>query len=82
MFPSSLAVILAGLATVALALGAFAWAWRRGQFSALDRQARVIFDERDLRLDRPWESGAQRAARAARQGPLLAPAPGEWGGGG
>ncbi|HEY9448474.1 MAG TPA: cbb3-type cytochrome oxidase assembly protein [Gemmatimonadaceae bacterium] len=79
MLPSSFAVILAGLATVALALGAFVWAWRRGQFTELDAQAHVILDERDLRLERPWESAAQRLERATQHGELLSPTPGEWG---
>lgn len=80
MFPSSLAVILAGLVIGGLALLAFAWGWRRGQFDHLDRQARVIFDSRDYLLDRPWETQEQRAERQAQHGPLIAPRPGEWGG--
>ncbi len=62
------------------ALVAFAWAWRRGQFADLDRQAQVLFDDRDLRLDRPWESVRQRSDRRVAVGELLAPALGEWGG--
>lgn len=81
MFPSSLAVILAGLATVAIALGAFAWAWWRGQFAQLDAQSRVPLDERDVRLERPWESGTQQADRAALHGALVTALPGEWGDG-
>ena len=81
MFPSSLAVILAGLATVAIALGAFVWAWWRGQFGQLDAQSRVPLDERDVRLERPWESGTQKADRAALHGALVTALPGEWGDG-
>lgn len=80
MFPSSLAVIGVALLLGILALAAFAWAWRRGQFDALDRQARVIFDEVDLRLERPWETPGQRAEREAHYGSPIEPAPGEWGG--
>lgn len=80
MFPSSLVVILTGLFMGALALSAFAWAWRRGHFDRLDAQARVIFDERDHRLERPWESPDEREARRLAYGELLEPEPGEWGG--
>ena len=79
MFPSSFAVILAGLATVAAALGAFAWAWWRGQFTDTDAQRHVIFDARDLRVERPWETAGERAARAARYGAPSAAHRGEWG---
>ncbi len=80
MFPSSLAVLGVGLLLGFLALAAFAWAWRRGQFHELRRQAHVIFDDRDLRLERPWETPDQRAEREERYGPLIEPSPGEWGG--
>ncbi|HEX7117929.1 MAG TPA: cbb3-type cytochrome oxidase assembly protein [Longimicrobiales bacterium] len=80
MFPSSLTVILTGLFLGSVALAVFAWAWRRGQFDALDETARVMFEPRDWRIERPWESPAQRAARRERHGPALEPRPGEWGG--
>lgn len=80
MVPSSLAVILVGLALGIGALAGFAWGWRRGQFTALGAQARVIFDERDLRIERPWESAVQRAERSAEHGAPLPPEAGEWGG--
>lgn len=80
MFPSSLAVILVGLLLGGVALAAFAWAWRAGAFHHLDRQARVILDERDLRLERPWESPEQRRARIAAHGASLPARPSEWGG--
>lgn len=80
MFPSSLAVVLTGAALGALALLAFLWGWRRGQFSHLDRQARVIFEPGDCSVERPWETPEQRAERVLEYGPLTPPAPGEWGG--
>lgn len=79
MFPSSLAVILGGLLTVAIALGAFAWGWWRGQFTDAEAQRLVIFDARDLRVERPWETPGEHAERAAHHGPLTAPHRGEWG---
>lgn len=79
MFPSSLAVIAAGLVLGLVALTVFAWAWRTGGFRHLDRQARVILDERDLRLERPWESPGQQAERVTAYGEPLPPRPSEWG---
>jgi len=81
MIPNSLAVLLMVLGIGGLALGAFVWAWRRGHFGDLEAQSRVIFEPRDLRMDRPWESPAQRAERARAYGPLEEPGPGEWGDG-
>jgi cbb3-type cytochrome oxidase maturation protein len=80
MFPSSLAVVLTGLGLGLLALAAFAWGWWRGQFHDLQTQARVIFEPRDDRLERPWETPAQRAERTREFGPLISPSAGEWGG--
>jgi nitrogen fixation-related uncharacterized protein len=80
VFPSSFAVIVAGLLVSGLALLAFVWGWWRGQFSHLDRQTAVIFESRDLVIARPWESPQQHADRALRYGDLVAPAGGEWGG--
>lgn len=82
MISLSLAVLLAGCALGAVAIGAFAWAWRAGHFEGLEAQSRVIFEPRDERLERPWESEAQRAERVRRFGRLEAPRPGEWGGAG
>lgn len=79
MFPSSLAVVLTGLVLGFLALAAFAWGWRRGHYRDLKSQARVIFEPRDVRLERPWETPAQRAERAREFGTPIRPAPGEWG---
>ncbi|MFQ5827785.1 MAG: hypothetical protein ACE5JD_01325 [Candidatus Methylomirabilia bacterium] len=84
MVPVSFTVTLFGLAAgglaFSLALAAFAWAWWSGQFRRLDTQARVIFEPRDYRLERPWESAIQRAERRGRYGPSEDPRPGEWGG--
>lgn len=80
MFAASLHLLLlvgiAGLASVA----AFAWAFARGQLDDLDAQARSVLDDRDLRLDRPWESAADRAARERAHGPLVGGTPRDWGG--
>ncbi|MGE0158659.1 MAG: cbb3-type cytochrome oxidase assembly protein CcoS [Gemmatimonadales bacterium] len=80
MFPSSLAVILGGLLMGALALTAFLWAFRRGQFDDLEARAAAILDERDLRTERPWETPAQTAQRSIEHGPLVEPRAGDWGG--
>lgn len=79
MIPSSLAVLAMVLAVGGAALGAFLWAWRRGQFSHLEEQSRVIFEPRDLLLDRPWETELQKSERRRRYGPLRPAEPGEWG---
>lgn len=81
MFPSSLVVALTGLGLGLLALGAFLWGWRRGQYRDLHAQARAIFEPRDFRLDRPWETAAQRDERVREFGPLEQAQPGEWGDG-
>ena len=80
MLPTSLTVVLFTVAfTLAPALVLF-WGWRRGFFSDLDAQSRVIFAADDLRVERPWESPADRLTREVAYGPPAAPAPGEWGG--
>jgi len=56
MIPASFAILVAGVAIGVLALLAFMWAWRRGEFDDIDAQSRVIFDARDYRLERPWET--------------------------
>jgi nitrogen fixation-related uncharacterized protein len=80
MLPSSLVVVLTGLALGALALLAFAWGWRRGHFSNLDEQARVLFEPRDCLVSRPWETPRQRAERIRQYGVPVQPDRGEWGG--
>lgn len=81
MIPSSLTVILATLALGMVALAAFIAAWWRGHFRDLDAQARIIFDSRDLRFVRPWETSAQRLERQVTYGAPLPGERGEWGGG-
>ena len=80
MIPSSLPVIVATAALTLLAVAALVWGWRRGFFDDLAAQSRVIFEPRDLRLERPWETPVQRLERETTHGAPLAPAPGEWGG--
>ena len=80
MIPSSLAVIVATAALTLLAAAMLAWAWWRGYFDDLDAQSRVIFEPRDWRLERPWESPVDRLERETTYGAPIAPAPGEWGG--
>jgi len=80
VIPTSLAVILATLALGVVALAAFVMAWWQGYFRDLDAQARVIFDSRDLRFERPWETPAQRIERAVTYGEPLPGERGEWGG--
>ncbi len=80
MLPSSVIVIVA---TALFTLGAalvLGWAWKSGFLRDLDAQARVIFDERDWRLERPWETDTERQARTAQFGALVEPDAGEWGG--
>jgi nitrogen fixation-related uncharacterized protein len=80
VIPSSLTVILATLALGVVALTAFIVAWWCGHFRDLDAQARVIFDSRELRFVRPWETSAQRLEREVTYGAPLTGERGEWGG--
>ncbi len=80
MLPTSIAIILAtALLTLGAALALF-WFARAGFFSKLDEQSRVIFDEDDWRVVRPWESPHERRERERRHGAPLTPRAGEWGG--
>jgi nitrogen fixation-related uncharacterized protein len=80
MLPSSIIIIAAtALLTAGAALLLF-WAWSRGYFRDFDAQSRVIFDARDYRVARPWESDTDRAERRHRHGPPVEPRAGEWGG--
>jgi len=81
MIPYSIIVAITGLLLGLAAIAAFVWAWSRGAFENIDDQARVIFEPRDLRLLRPWETQAQQEERRKLYGELIEPAPGEWGGG-
>ena len=81
MLPTSIAVVLATVAlTLAPAL-VLAWAWRRGYLRHLEAQSRIIFEPRDMRVERPWESPAERLTREVAYGELVPPVPGEWGDG-
>lgn len=80
MLPTSLVVAIATVAMTLLPALLLLWAWRRGLFRDLEAQSRVIFDERDWRVERPWESHADRLAREGTFGPAEPAEPGEWGG--
>lgn len=81
MLPTSIAIVLATvILTLAPAL-VLAWAWRRGHLRHLEAQSRIIFEPRDWRVERPWESPAERLTREVAYGELVPPVPGEWGDG-
>lgn len=80
MLPTSLVVAIATVAMTLIPALLLLWAWRRGLFRDLEAQSRVIFDERDWRVVRPWESRAERQARDVAFGPPEPARPGEWGG--
>lgn len=82
MLPTSLVVAIATVAMTLIPAVLLFWAWRRGLFRDLDTQSRVIFDARDWRVERPWESPKDRLAREIRHGPPAPAEPGEWGGAG
>ena len=80
MLPTSLMVALATVAMTLVPALVLFWAWRKGLFDDLDAQSRVIFDDRDFRIERPWESDMQRLEREVAFGPVEPALPGEWGG--
>jgi hypothetical protein len=80
VIPSSLPIIVATAALTLLAALVLAWGWRRGFFRDLDAQSKVIFEPRDWRVERPWESPVQRLEREMRHGDPVPPDRGEWGG--
>lgn len=80
MLVSSAVVVSVGLLLGAIGFGAFIWAFWVGAFESLEEQARCIFDERDLRMRRPWETPGQARERRRLYGGPLEPGPGEWGG--
>ena len=80
MIPSSVPIIVATAALTLLGAAVLFWAWRRGFLSNLDAQARIIFEPRDWRLERPWETDLQRLEREVAYGEPLKPSRGEWGG--
>lgn len=79
MLPTSLSVVIATMGMTLVPALLLLWSWRRGLFHDMDAQSRVIFDERDWRIERPWESAGDRLARDVTFGPLEAARPGEWG---
>lgn len=79
MLPTSLSVVIATMGMTLVPALLLFWSWRRGLFHDLDGQSRVIFEERDWRVERPWESAGDRLARDMTFGPLEAARPGEWG---
>jgi nitrogen fixation-related uncharacterized protein len=62
-------------------VGWFVWAFLRGKLDDPEAQAVVLFDDRDLRLARPWESRVEQDERRRRHGALLPPCPADWGDG-
>ena len=80
MLPTSLSVVLATVAMTLVPALLLFWAWRRGLFRDLEAQSRVIFEPRDWRVARPWETAAERLTREVAYGPPTAARPGEWGG--
>jgi nitrogen fixation-related uncharacterized protein len=80
VLPTSLAVALATVAMTLVPALVLLWGWKRGFFRDLDAQSRIIFEPRDWRLERPWESATERLTREVAFGAPESPAPGEWGG--
>jgi len=80
VLPTSLAVAVATVAMTIVPALLLLWAWRRGYFRDLEAQSRIIFEPRDMRLERPWESPADRLTREVAHGAPEAPEAGEWGG--
>lgn len=80
MLPTSLVVAIATVGMTLIPALLLLWAWRRGLFRDLEAQSRIIFDERDWRVERPWESRVERLTREVDFGPAEPARPGEWGG--
>lgn len=80
MFPLSAAILASGVVVGLSALAIFLLALRRGEFDDPGAAAMSLFDELDLRYERPWESAAQREERVLRHGPLIPAPPSAWGG--
>jgi hypothetical protein len=80
VLPTSLAIAIVTVTMTLVPAMLLLWAWRRGLFRDLEAQSRVIFEPRDWRVERPWESAEDRLARKLAFGPPEAAAPGEWGG--
>lgn len=80
MLPTSLTVALVTVAMTLVPALLLFWAWRRGLFRDLEAQSRVIFEPRDWRVRRPWETPEDRLGRELTYGRPVEPEPGEWGG--
>jgi hypothetical protein len=80
MLPTSLVIVLATVILTLVPALVLTWAWRRGYLRDLEAQSRVIFEPRDWRLQRPWETPAEQLTREVAYGAPIAPAPSEWGG--
>ena len=80
VIPSSVPVIIVTAALTLLGAVVLGWAYWRGLFRDLEAQSRVIFEPKDFRLERPWETPVDRLERETMHGDLVAPSPGEWGG--
>jgi hypothetical protein len=75
-----LAVALATAAMTLVPALVLFLAWRRGAFRDFAAQSRVIFEPRDWRVARPWESPTDRLTREVAWGDPLPADAGEWGG--
>lgn len=73
-------ILLLGVSGGVVALALFVLAYAKGAFDDPEVQALQIFDQFDLRYDRPWETQTQKAEREVVHGSLLLPRDGEWGG--
>jgi hypothetical protein len=79
MVPNSLTLIWLSLGAVASGLLLFGIAYLNGAFENPKSQAMDIFDERDLLIERPWETESEKNSRKTEFGFLVSPAPSEWG---
>lgn len=73
-----LVLLTVGVGTFALLI--FFISFFKGLFENPQAQALLIFDERDLKLRRPWESAIQLGERQKTFGTLIEPSSDEWGG--
>lgn len=80
MLATALTIVLIVSSAGLLSLIIFAWAFVNGSFDSPQDQAMVIFDEVELRFDRPWENPRQKRERIKKYGPLLKVPRSEWGG--
>lgn len=82
MLPTSLAIAIVTVAMTLVPALLLLWAWRAGLFRDLEAQSRVIFEPRDWRVRRPWETAGDQLERELTFGQPVEPEPGEWGGAG